>query len=169
MSSWVSDSSFEEVLLFFVNCFCVCLRSVAQLSPARAKKLVWDCYEKGQLVFWCLYVSVWHHGVFRGERGVCVCVCVCVSRWKKKVPGEWQTWQVIPAILQVSSSKHTAKKNTWGRGPFHQSITAILTEERREEKQFTKPTHVASTCFGTQIETGVDSKDDSGSQGQYRE
>ena len=26
-----------------------------------------------------------------------------------------------------------------------------------------------STCFGTYIETGVDSKDDSGSQGQYRE
>ena len=26
-----------------------------------------------------------------------------------------------------------------------------------------------STCFGTEIETGVDSKDDSGSQGQYRE
>ena len=26
-----------------------------------------------------------------------------------------------------------------------------------------------STCFGTKIETGVDSKDDSGSQGQYRE
>ena len=26
-----------------------------------------------------------------------------------------------------------------------------------------------STCFGTKIETGVDSEDDSGSQGQYRE
>ena len=26
-----------------------------------------------------------------------------------------------------------------------------------------------STCFGTSIETGVDSKDDSGSQSQYRE
>ena len=26
-----------------------------------------------------------------------------------------------------------------------------------------------STCFGTKIETGVGSKDDSGSQGQYRE
>ena len=26
-----------------------------------------------------------------------------------------------------------------------------------------------STCFGTEIETGVDSKDDSGSQGRYRE
>ena len=26
-----------------------------------------------------------------------------------------------------------------------------------------------STCFGTKIETGVDSKDDSESQGQYRE
>ena len=31
--------------------------------------------------------------------------------------------------------------------PFHQSITAILTEEKREEKRFTKPTHVAVYLF----------------------
>ena len=47
-----------------------------------------------------------------------------------------------------SSSKHNAKKiTTRVRGPFHQSITAILTEEKREEKQFTKPTHVAVYLF----------------------
>ena len=46
------------------------------------------------------------------------------------------------------SSKHTAKKiTTRVRGPFHQSITAILTEEKREEKEFTKPTHVAVYLF----------------------
>ena len=101
---------------------------------------------------------------------MCVCVCVCVCHNEKKVPDEWQARQARQAILQVSSSKHNAKKiTTRVRGPFHQSITAILTEEKREEKQFTKPTHVQSTCFGTKIETGVDSKDDSGSQGQYRE
>ena len=33
------------------------------------------------------------------------------------------------------------------KSPFHQSITAILTEEKREEKQFTKPTHVAVYLF----------------------
>ena len=103
---------------------------------------------------------------------VCVCVrarvCVCVSQ-RKKVPDEWQARQATPAILQVSSSKHNAKKITRERGPFHQSITAILTEEKREEKQFTKPTHVAVYLFRDQIETGVDSKDESGSQGQYRE
>ena len=76
-----------------------------------------------------------------------VCVCVCVSQWKK-VPDEWQARQATPAILQVSSSKHNAKKiTTRERGPFHQSITAILTEEKREEKQFTKPTHVVVYLF----------------------
>ena len=65
---------------------------------------------------------------------------VCVTM--KKVPDEWQARQTIPGILQVSSSKHNAKKiTTRVRGPFHQSITAI------EEKQFTKPTHVAVYLF----------------------
>ena len=67
---------------------------------------------------------------------------------KKGVPDEWQARQATQAILQVSSSKHNAKKiTTRVRGPFHQSITAILTEEKREEKQFTKPTHVAVYLF----------------------
>ena len=44
--------------------------------------------------------------------------------------------------------QHNAKKiTTRVRGPSHQSITAILTEEKREEKQFTKPTHVAVYLF----------------------
>ena len=38
-------------------------------------------------------------------------VCVCVTM-KKKVPDEWQARQATPAILQVSSSKHNAKKIT---------------------------------------------------------
>ena len=67
---------------------------------------------------------------------------------KRGVPDEWQARQATQAILQVSSSKHNAKKiTTRVRGPFHQSITAILTEEKREEKQFTKPTHVAVYLF----------------------
>ena len=75
------------------------------------------------------------------------CVCVCVTM-KKGVPDEWQARQATQTILQVSSSKHNAKKiTTRVRGPFHQSITAILTEEKREEKQFTKPTHVAVYLF----------------------
>ena len=67
---------------------------------------------------------------------------VCVSQWKEE-PDKWEARQATPAILRVSSSKHNPKKiTTRVRGPFHQSITAILTEEKREEKQFTKPTHV---------------------------
>ena len=61
------------------------------------------------------------------------------------MPDEWQA-EATPAILQVS--KHNAKKITTREGgPFHQSITAILTEEKREKKQFTKPTHVAVYLF----------------------
>ena len=88
---------------------------------------------------------------------VCLCLCVrvcvrvCVCHNEKKVPDEWQARQATQAILQVSSSKHNAKKiTTRVRGPFHQSITAILTEEKREEKQFTKPTHVAVYLFRDQ-------------------
>ena len=69
---------------------------------------------------------------------VCACVCVrvrvCVCHHEKKVPDEWQARQAIPAILQVGSSKHNAKKiTTRVRGPFHQSISVNLTEEKREE------------------------------------
>ena len=78
---------------------------------------------------------------------VCVCVYVCVCHNEKKLPDEWQAWQATPEILQVSS-KHNAKKITIRvRGPLYQSITAILTEEKREEKQFTKPTHDAVYLF----------------------
>ena len=79
---------------------------------------------------------------------VCVCVCVraCVRAWV--CVSQWQARQATPAILQVSSSKQNAKKiTTRVTGPFYQSITAILTEEKREQKQFTKPTHVAVYLF----------------------
>ena len=83
----------------------------------------------------------------RACRHACVCVCVCVCHNEKKVPNEWQARQAIPAILQASSSKHNAKKNTiTARGPSHQSITAILSGEKKE-KQCTKPTHVAVYLF----------------------
>ena len=43
-----------------------------------------------------------------GQAAKVVCVCVCHN--KKKVPDEWQARLATPAILQVSSSKHNAKK-----------------------------------------------------------
>ena len=86
------------------------------------------------------------------------------------MPDEWQARQAILAILRVSSSKHTAKKITArARCPFHQSITAILTEEKGEKKHFTKPTHVAVYLFGDLDRDSRLSRDDSRSQGQYRE
>ena len=79
---------------------------------------------------------------------MCVRACVRVTM-NKKGPDEWQARQLILAILQVSSSKHNAKKITRVRGPFYQLITAILAEEKREEKQFTKSAqcHVAVYLF----------------------
>ena len=51
----------------------------------------------------------------------------------------------------ISSKQQQAQRKemitTGERGPFHQSITAILAEEKREGKQFTKPTHVAVYLF----------------------
>ena len=49
---------------------------------------------------------------------VCACACVCVSQWKK-LPDEWQARQATPAIVQVSSSKHNAKKITRVRARAH--------------------------------------------------
>ena len=103
-------------------------------------------------VMFCSYNRVLKHCITESEReqcsNVCVCVCVCVCHNEKRGADEWQARQATQAILQVSRSKHNAKKiTTRVRGPFHQSITVILTEEEREEKQFTKPTHVAVYLF----------------------
>ena len=77
-----------------------------------------------------------------------MCARACVRHNEKKVPDEWQAQQVTAAILQVSRNEHNAKKiTTRVRGSLHQSITAIPTEEKGEEKQFTKPTHVAVYLF----------------------
>ena len=109
-------------------CVCVPVCSVK-------RKGEWQC----MCVFACLCLRV---GV-----PACARACVCHNE-KRGVPDEWQARQATQAILQVSSSKHNAKKiTTRVRGPFHQSITVILTEEKREEKQFTKPTHVAVYLF----------------------
>ena len=85
--------------------------------------------------------------------------CVCVCHNKKKVPDEWQARQAIPAILQVSSSKHNANKNTTrGRGLFHQPITVLSSSQEKKEEQLLILHMLQSTCFGTKIEIGVDSK-----------
>ena len=128
-------------------------------------KKVPDEWQARQATLAILQVSSSKHNANKNTTRVSVCVCIldgctcgfgmsvheCVRvchNEKKKVPDEWQARQATPAILQVSRSKHNAKKiTTRVRGPFHQSITAILTEEKRDEKQFTKPTHVAVYLF----------------------
>ena len=48
-----------------------------------------------------------------------------------------------------SKQQQAQRKENYNKSkrPVHQSITAILTKEKREEKQFTKPTHVAVYLF----------------------
>ena len=70
---------------------------------------------------------------------------VCVSQWKK---GARRMASTTSDTGDTSSKQQQAQcKENYNKGPFHQSITAILTEEKREEKQFTKSTHVAVYLF----------------------
>ena len=55
------------------------------------------------------------------------------------MPEKWQARQAIPAILQISSSKHNAKEIT----------------TREKEKQFTNLHMLQSTCFGTKVDVCV--------------
>ena len=138
-------------------CVCVCVRPCV-CAFVRACVCVRSCVCVRVCAFVCVCVCVC---VFVHTRArVCVCVrtcvcacaragvvCVCVTMKKKRCQTNGKHKR-HPAILQVSSSEHNAKKITAReRGPFHQSITVILTEEKREEKQFTKPTHVAVYLF----------------------
>ena len=143
-------------------CVCVCVRACAFTSGFLCVSVclpVWvcvcQCVRLPVGVCTCVCVCVCGGG--GGARlceCVCVCVCVCVCHNEKKCQTNGQARQATPAIFQVSSSKHNAKKiTTRERGPFHQSTTAILTEEKREEKQFTKPTHVAVYLFLCQRKT----------------
>ena len=94
------------------------------------------------------HVDRW--GRERARESVCVCVCGCGCVWVLCVTMKGSARRMASETfdigkLQVSSCKHNAKKNTTRvRGPFHQSITNILT---KKEKQFTKPTHVAVYLF----------------------
>ena len=77
---------------------------------------------------------------------VCECVCVCVTMNKstrRMASTTSDTGDTSSKQQQAQRKKITTRE----RGPFHQSITAIPTEEKREEKQFTKPTHVAVYLF----------------------
>ena len=68
---------------------------------------------------------------------------------EKKVPDECQAQQAIHATLHLSSRKHNAKKNTTrARGPFHQSITASLSDEKKRSNLINLHM-LQSTSFGT--------------------
>ena len=100
-----------------------------------------------------------------------VCVCVCVTM--KKVPDEWQARQTIPAILQVSSSKHNAKKKNYNKSKRPVSSVDHCHPYRRKKRR--EAVFYTYTCCSLPVsgprsrQESKDSKDDGGSQGQYRE
>ena len=75
-----------------------------------------------------------------------VSVCVCHNEKKSAKQMASTTSDTSDTSSNISSSKHNANKHTTrGRGPFHQSITVILTGEKREA--VANPTHVAVYLF----------------------
>ena len=113
---------------------------------------VWLCVSvcASVYVYMCVYVCVC--------ACVCVCVCVCVSQWKK-VPDECQARQATPALLEVSSSKHIALKLQLEQETrfISRSLPSLQTKKEKRNSLLNLHT-LQSTCFGTSVETGVDSK-----------
>ena len=100
----------------------------------------------------------------------CACKCVCVSQWKKSARRMAST---TSDTGDTSSKQQQAqrKENYNKRKRPVSSVDHCHPYRRKKEKRSSLLNlhMLQSTCFGTEIETGVDSKDDSGSQGQYRE
>ena len=91
---------------------------------------------------------------------VCVCVCMCWCHDEKKVPDEWQAQQVIPAILQAAASTTQRKTQQEEEARFFSRVDHCHSY-RRKKSSLLNLNMLQSTSFGTKIETGVDSKDDS--------
>ena len=110
-----------------------------------------------------------HELCFCCQKRVFATACVCVTM-KKSARRMASTSDMTSDTGDTSSKRQQAQrkqKYNKRKRPVSSVDTVILTGEKREA--VTNPTHVAVYLFGTNIETGVDSKDDSGSQDQYRE
>ena len=71
---------------------------------------------------------------------VCDFVCECVCHSEKKVPDEWQA----QAILLVASTAQTKIQQEQVARFISRSLQF---SQKKKEKQFTEPTHVAAFLF----------------------
>ena len=85
----------------------------------------------------------------------CLCVCVCVIM-KKKEPDERQARHAT----RTKSKKETIKRPV-------SSVDHCHPYKKKKRSKNKNPNNFQPSCFGTCIETGGGSKDDSGSQGHY--
>ena len=74
-------------------------------------------------------------------------VCVTMKKSARRMASSTSDTGGTSSKQQQAQRKDSLKITTRESGPIHQSITAILTEAKREEKQFTKSTHVAVYLF----------------------
>ena len=100
---------------------------------------------------------------------VCVCVCVCVFHNGKK---KCQT-STASDTSNTSSKQQQAQRKK--KKLIYNSKRPVSSVEhchpyRTEKRRILLNPHMSqSTCFGTLIKTGVDCKEDTGSQGQCRQ
>ena len=100
------------------------------------------------------------------------CVCVCFTMKKKSARRMASTASDTSYTSSKQQQAQRKKKNyyTIAKGLSHQLNTAISTDFGTEKRKILLNPHMSqSTCFGSLIKTGVDCKEDTGSQGQCRQ
>ena len=122
--------------------------SICHLGTA---KIDWFCVCIRPCICVCLRACV------RACVHACVCVCVCVCVTIKKLPGEWQAQQAIPAILRAGKQQQAQRKQKYNKTKRQtwvndlQFLTRILTFIRilwtkSETKRCTKKSDPIFRC-----------------------
>ena len=96
---------------------------------------------------------------------VCVHVCVCVTL-KKKVPDECMASTTDKRYRRFFKQQQAQRKENDNKSK--RPVSSVdhchpYRRKRENRRSFLNLQMLQSTCFGTEIETGVDSGDDSGS------
>ena len=101
---------------------------------------------------------------------VCVCVCVCVSQWKKRSARRMASTASDTSNTSSKQQQAQRKKKIIYNSKRPVSSVEHCHPYRTEKRRILLNPHMSqSTCFGTLIKTGVDCKEDTGSQGQCRQ
>ena len=102
------------------------------------------------------------------QRRVCLCVCLCHNEKKCQTNGKHDVRH--RRYFKYAAAITTQRKLQQEKEAHFISQSLPSLQKKKEKRSSLLNLHMLqSTCFRTSIETGVDSKDDSGSQGQYSE